>query len=194
MKRLLLMVGFVSICAVVTAQSFEVSGLQESYKGSIGNIIHAPLHFKNTTEKPIVLIIRRTETQIGTSQKSLFCYDNNCFEARSEDYVLRIEPGQTIKNFSIGLEAGLTEGFSNMNYVIFNKFLWYACATRSGKSITVAHSGGHCWQAGPDQAGRSTGEHGVFPVKPEPIERPPGITSPVGRSRSSRIMAKENVD
>jgi hypothetical protein len=121
MKRLLLMVGFVSICPVVTAQSFEVSGLQESYKGSIGNIIHAPLHFKNTTEKPIVLIIRRTETQIGTSQKSLFCYDNNCFEARSEDYVLRIEPGQTIKNFSIGLEAGLTEGFSNMNYVIFNK-------------------------------------------------------------------------
>jgi hypothetical protein len=121
MKKLLLVVGFVSMCGVLSAQSFEILGLQESYKGSIGDLIRAPLNFKNKTDKTITLILRKVDTQIGSSQKNFFCPDNNCLDQRTEDYILKIEPGQSTQNFSIGLEAGLVEGFSAIKYIIFNK-------------------------------------------------------------------------
>jgi len=121
MRRVLLLVGYALICGVLNAQNFEVSGLQESYKGSIGDLIRAHLRFKNNTDKPITLILRKLETQIGGTQKNFFCLDNNCLDQRTEDYILKIEPGQTLQNFSIGLEAGLVEGFSAVKYIVYNK-------------------------------------------------------------------------
>jgi|APTNR8051073442_1049403.scaffolds.fasta_scaffold00270_25 hypothetical protein len=121
MKRWLLLIGYVLLCGSLSAQSFEVSGLQDAYKGTIGDLIKAPLRIKNKSEKPITLVIRRVDTQIGTTQKNLFCPDNNCADQRSEEYIFKIEPGQTLQNFSIGLEAGLAEGFSTVRYLIFNK-------------------------------------------------------------------------
>lgn len=121
MKRLLLLVGYVFLCGSLSAQSFEVSGVQDAYKGVIGDLIRSPLRIKNKTDKTIILDIRRVDTQIGTTQKSLFCPDNNCLDLRIEEYLLKIEAGQSIQNFSIGLEAGLAEGFSVVRYTIFNK-------------------------------------------------------------------------
>ncbi len=121
MKRLLVLIGSILACGVLHAQSFEVLGLQEAYKGSIGDLIRAPLYFKNKTDKPITLVMRKAETQIGSSQKNFFCPDNNCLDPRTEDYILRIEPGQTSQNFSIGLETGLVEGFSAVKYFVYNK-------------------------------------------------------------------------
>lgn len=121
MGRFLLIAGFIFSSWGLWAQSFEVSGLTESYKGSIGELIHAPLKFKNTSDKAVILIFRRIETQIGSSQKNYYCIDKNCFDQRSETYSVKIEPGETLENFSIGLEAGLTEGFSTVKYSVFNK-------------------------------------------------------------------------
>jgi hypothetical protein len=121
MKRLLLLVGYVFLCGSLSAQSFEVSGVQDAYKGVIGDLIRSPLRIKNKTDKTITLVIRRVDTQIGTTQKSLFCPDNNCLDLRIEEYLLKIEAGQSMQNFSIGLEAGLAEGFSVVRYTIFNK-------------------------------------------------------------------------
>lgn len=121
MKRLLLLVGYVFLCGSLSAQSFEVSGVQDAYKGVIGDHIRSPLRIKNKTDKTITLVIRRVDTQIGTTQKSLFCPDNNCLDLRIEEYLLKIEAGQSMQNFSIGLEAGLAEGFSVVRYTIFNK-------------------------------------------------------------------------
>lgn len=121
MKRLLLLIGLVLTCGVLNAQSFEILDLQESYKGSIGDLIRAPLNFKNKTDKTVTIILRKIDTQIGSSQKNFFCPDNNCLDQRTEDYLLKIEPGQTTQNFSIGLEAGLVEGFSAIKYIVFNK-------------------------------------------------------------------------
>ena len=103
------------------AQSFEISGLQDSYKGTIGETIRAPLRLKNTTEKPIVLIIRRLQAQIGSTQKSFFCVDGHCLEERVDDYVVRLEPGQSLTNFQIALEGGLVPGLSFIRYIAFNR-------------------------------------------------------------------------
>lgn len=121
MKRLLLLIGLVLISWGLNAQSFEILGLQESYKGSIGDLIRAPLNFKNKTDKPVTLILRKVDTQIGSSQKNFFCPDNNCLDQRTEEYVFKLEPGQTTQNFAVGLEAGLVEGFSAVKYIVFNK-------------------------------------------------------------------------
>jgi hypothetical protein len=121
MKRHLLLVCALIWSNLLIAQSFEVSGFQDTQKGKLGELIRAPLRIKNISEKPITLSIRRTESQIGTSQKSLFCPENNCIEITAEEYVVRLEPGQLLQNFSIGLEAGLAEGFSTLKILIHNK-------------------------------------------------------------------------
>jgi len=121
MRRLLLATVFCLVGLGLTAQNFEIAGLEESYKGSVGEVIQAPLKIKNTFDKPITLVIKRIETQIGSSQKNFFCPNNECGEQRTDSYTVRIEPGETLENFSIGLEAGLTEGFSSVKYQVYNK-------------------------------------------------------------------------
>lgn len=121
MSRLLLATVFCLVGFGLAAQSFEIAGLEESYKGSVGDIIQAPLKIKNTFDKPITLVIKRIETQIGSSQKNFFCPNNDCTDQRTDSYTVRIEPGETLENFSIGLEAGLTEGFSSVKYQVYNK-------------------------------------------------------------------------
>jgi hypothetical protein len=122
MKRILLAFILLLWSSTLPAQSFEVSGWQEIHKGKIGEQIRVPLKIKNTTEKPLVLLIKRTEVQLGSSQKSLFCSENNCIDPPGDDYLLRIDPGQILTSFSIALEAGLAEGTSNLKLMIINKF------------------------------------------------------------------------
>lgn len=121
MRRLLLAVGFSFASLALAAQNFEIAGLEESYKGSVGEVIQAPVRIKNNFDKPITLVIKRIETQIGSSQKNFFCPDNNCLDQRTDTYTVRLEPGETLQRFAIGLEAGLTEGFSSVKYQVFNK-------------------------------------------------------------------------
>ena len=121
MRRLLLLACFSLVGLSLWAQGFEVTGLEESYKGTVGEVIQVPLKIKNTSDKPVTLILKRIETQIGSTQKSFFCPDNNCLDQRTDLYSIRLEPGETLQNFSVGLEAGLTEGFSSVRYQLFNK-------------------------------------------------------------------------
>lgn len=121
MSRLLLAAVFFLAGLELSAQSFEVAGLEESYKGSVGEVIQVPVKIKNTFDKPITVVVRRMETQIGSSQKNFFCPGNDCVDQHTDSYTIRIEPGETLENFSIGLEAGLTEGFSSVKYQVYNK-------------------------------------------------------------------------
>jgi hypothetical protein len=121
MKRLLLLVFTFTWSIASIAQSFEVSGFQDTQKGRLGELIRTPLRIKNISEKPITLSIKHTESQIGTSQKSIFCPENNCTDFTGDEFVVKLEPGQTLLNFSIGLEAGLAEGFSTIKILILNK-------------------------------------------------------------------------
>jgi hypothetical protein len=122
MRNLMLLVMSIMISFGAYAQSFEVSGLQESYKGYIGEAIRAPLRFKNTSDKAITLIIRNVDAQIGSSQKNYFCLDNNCLDNKVEDFIVKIEAGQILNTFQVVLEAGLVSGESSLHYVAFNKF------------------------------------------------------------------------
>jgi hypothetical protein len=121
MKNLLLLVILVAIGTRGFGQGFELGALQDSYKGTIGEAIAAPLRFKNTSDKPLTLVIRKVNSQIGGTQKNYYCLDDNCLDERVEDYIVRLEPGQSLSNFQIVLEAGLASGESSMSYMAYNK-------------------------------------------------------------------------
>jgi hypothetical protein len=120
MKRFLLLAMFL-IPASLFGQGFEVVASQEAYKGLIGETVKAPVRFKNITDKPITLIIRKLNAQIGSTQRSFYCLANDCFDSKVEDYILRIEPGQTLSSFQVALEAGLVSGVSTLKYLVFNR-------------------------------------------------------------------------
>jgi hypothetical protein len=109
-KTLLLVISVIITNSWAYSQGFEISALQETYKGGIGETIKAPLRFKNTSEKPITLIVRKANEQIGSTQKTYFCLDNNCLDQKVEDYIVKIEPGQSLTNFHVALEGGLVSG------------------------------------------------------------------------------------
>ena len=119
-KSLLLAISiFAATCAY--GQGFEIAPLQESYKGLIGETIKVPLRFKNNSDKPISLIIRKVTEQIGSTQRKYFCIDNNCLDSKVEDYVLKVEPGQSVSNFYVALDAGLNRNESTLRYLAYNK-------------------------------------------------------------------------
>ncbi len=119
-KFLLLAIIFLSTVPLF-GQGFEIINSSETHKGYIGDIIKAPLKFKNTTDRPIILIVRKVTEQIGSTQKSYFCVDDNCLDQRTEDFIIKIEAGQTLTTLQIALEAGLVPGLSSIRYLAYNK-------------------------------------------------------------------------
>jgi hypothetical protein len=121
MGRLLVLAVLVLLSLGAYSQGFEISSLQESYKGVIGETIKAPIRFRNTTDKPIILIVRKVTEQIGSTQKNYFCLDQNCMDQKVEDYIIKVEAGQTLSSFQVALEAGLVPGISSVKYLAYNK-------------------------------------------------------------------------
>lgn len=121
MKKCLWLIVCNLIAAGLAAQSFEISGLKDIYKGLIGETIKAPLQIRNNSDKNLTLVIRRVHAQIGGTQKNYFCADNNCLDQKIEDYTLKIEPGQTLNFLQVALEAGLAASHSAVKYVAFNR-------------------------------------------------------------------------
>jgi len=121
MIRCLITVCLVFAAASLLAQSFEVVNIQETYKGMIGETIKAPIQVKNNSDKPALIVIRKISAQLGSTQKTYFCLDDNCLDQRTEDYVVKVEPGQILKSFNVAVEAGLAQGVSTIKYLIYNK-------------------------------------------------------------------------
>ena len=119
MRKSLLVCLFISFALGAAAQSFELSGISDNTRGNIGETVKTPLRFKNLTEKPLTIIIRRLQQQIGSTQKNFFCLDNNCLDEKIEDFVLKLEPGQSVASLQIALEGGLVPGPSSVRYLAF---------------------------------------------------------------------------
>lgn len=121
MKKVYGLVIFFAISQVAFAQSFEIVGHQDLTKGSIGDIVKNPIRIKNLTDKPLYLVIRRGDQQLGSTQKGLFCVDNVCHENRIRDFTIRVEPHSISESVQIGIEAGLAPVLSAIHYTVFNK-------------------------------------------------------------------------
>ena len=121
MKIVLLAVMLALSQCAVFAQGFEVTGVQDSYKGNIGETIKAPIRLKNTSDKSITLVVRKLSSQIGSTQKNYICVDGDCLDQHVEDYLVKLEPGQGLNTFQIALDAGLVSGESVVRYQVYNR-------------------------------------------------------------------------
>jgi hypothetical protein len=121
MRRFLYLICLTLLPAVLCAQSFELTGIQDTYKGAIGETIRVPLRIKNITDKPITIVVREVSSQIGGTQKNYFCLDNNCLDQRVHEYTFKLEPEQSISQLQIALEAGLAHGHSSIKFAAINK-------------------------------------------------------------------------
>jgi hypothetical protein len=122
MTKFLLFVICLSLSAAVCGQAFEVAVAPESVKGIIGETVKTPVRFKNNTEKTITLLIKKVSAQIGSTQKNFFCIDSNCLDSKIEDYTIKLEPGQTLNSFHVGIESGLVPGESTVKYIAYNRY------------------------------------------------------------------------
>lgn len=116
--------GLICVCLLsldAAAQGIEITGLQDYYKGTIGDVVKAPLHLRNNTSIPVTLVISRTGGQIGTSQRNYFCRDGNCLDDQVSDIIVRLDPGETLNNLQVALEAGLVPGISSVRYLAYNR-------------------------------------------------------------------------
>ena len=118
---------FLSICLslaslFIYAQSLEVVEAIH-VNGRIGEELETVISIRNTGDKPVQVVIKRISQNLGTSQKSWFCWDNECYEPEQTSLPLsrKIEPGQTIEAFRTLISTGITEGFSNIKYLIYDK-------------------------------------------------------------------------
>jgi hypothetical protein len=121
MRKVLLLAILLLTCFLTFSQGFEIVNLQESYKGTIGELIKAPIRVKNTSDKPIILIVRKVSSQIGSTQKNFLCLDASCLDQRGDDHIVKIEAGQTLSTFQVALDAGLVAGLSAVKYIAYNK-------------------------------------------------------------------------
>jgi hypothetical protein len=122
MRRFLMLLSVMApLAAYVQAQSFEVSGIQDNYKAFIGETIKAPVRLRNTSDKPIFLVVRKVSAQIGGTQRHYYCIDNNCLDQRVEEYTFRLDPDQTWNSLHVALEAGLAQGHSSVKFHVVNK-------------------------------------------------------------------------
>jgi len=123
MKLLLTTILTVMLLTSVNAQRFEVVDNNKSFNARLGEKVSTPLKIKNLTNEPLQLVIRRIDNEIGSSQKSFFCFDGECFEDSAEQlpeqYV--IPAGETSLKFESILETGLVAGLSKVKYIIYDR-------------------------------------------------------------------------
>ncbi len=109
------------------AQSLKVVDTNPVQQGFIGEEIRTTLFIQNISEEPIYYRVVQLNKQIGSSQQSLICVNNDCFtdniarsEERSSGLVRKINPGETDDAISVVLEAGLVDAVSSVLYSIEN--------------------------------------------------------------------------
>lgn len=122
MRKFLLLIGLQLFSLGAFAQSFEVTGHQESYRALVGDVINVPVTVKNTSDRPLYLILKKTTSQLGSTQRSFLSVPSTSPEAALEEFSFKVEPGQTLSSVSIHVEAGLVAGYSHVRYILYNRY------------------------------------------------------------------------
>ncbi len=103
----------------VQAQNFELLEKQEAFQITVGESIRIPLKIKNNSEKAQFYIIRKTQSDLSSTQKGYFCLDKNCLEPGISEFSKKLEPGETIQQLAFVIEGGM---LTNQNSVKFQVF------------------------------------------------------------------------
>ena len=113
-----LLFGFSTI-----AQSIEIFDNNQYYHGKIGSKIEVPVKIKNNSDRVLHLMVERVSSQIGSTQSTFFCWGDECFD--KDTHIIptsrKLAPGEESSAFLSVLEAGLTEQFSTVIYIFYDR-------------------------------------------------------------------------
>ena len=122
-KSYILPLLLVLILNTVGAQNIKLINSGEIIVGGLGSEMRSEIQIQNTSDEPIMVMVRRIDMQIGSSQRSYFCWGNDCQDSMNENSTMakRILPGEITSDFVSVLESGLVEGESMVKYLIYEK-------------------------------------------------------------------------
>ena len=110
-----------------SAQSLEIVNTEANQQGVIGQELRTVIKIKNISDVPVYFSISEVKKQIGSSQKSFLCINNDCDNGnianrrgKITDHVRKLMPGETDESVVAVLECGLVQGMSSINYRAFN--------------------------------------------------------------------------
>lgn len=121
MKLWLIILMLIVGCPEIFAQGFDLIDRQENYQTTISETLKIPLKIKNNTDRPQFYIIRKSNNDLGGTQKGYFCLDRNCLEAGMDEFSKRVEAGETLNGLYYMLETGLVTGQNNLKFEVFVK-------------------------------------------------------------------------
>jgi hypothetical protein len=105
------------------AQSFQLVDAPKVLQVNIGERVILPLTIKNTTDRPLQLMVKRVDRILGTGQVNYFCWDSDCYGSETERIPVskRIDARSSTDKLKIILETGLNPGFSTVKYQIYDR-------------------------------------------------------------------------
>ncbi|MEN8249762.1 MAG: T9SS type A sorting domain-containing protein [Bacteroidota bacterium] len=119
---ILLLFGFVA-----NGQSLKVINTDLVQQGIIGQDIRTVLKIKNVSDQPVFFNISEVNKEIGSSQKSFICINNDCSDKniankreKAGSKKIKILPGEVNESVVLVLEAGLVQNLSSVTYQVSN--------------------------------------------------------------------------
>jgi hypothetical protein len=119
-KCLAAMFLWLGAAVVAVAQNFSLVENPAALKSRIGETIRIPIRATNTSDRPVQLIIRRSQDLTGT-QKAYFCLGDDCLDPSVEEIGRKLEPGASLENVYYALETGLVGGATHVTITILNR-------------------------------------------------------------------------
>jgi hypothetical protein len=105
------------------SQSIEILDNNQNHHGKIGSKIEVPVKIRNNSDRVIHLMVQRVTSQIGSTQSTFFCWGEECFD--QDTHILptskKLAPGEESAAFLAVLEAGITEQFSTVTYIFYDR-------------------------------------------------------------------------
>ena len=119
-------ITILAICLLLTlsanAQSLKVINADSDFSGMVGTEIRTALRLQNISTEPIFVNVLQVDEQIGSSQKSFYCIDNDCTKENivQQNFIREIFPGETIEFLTTVLETGLVQSISSVKYRFYD--------------------------------------------------------------------------
>ena len=123
LKSYILPLLLVLVLNTAGAQNIKLINSGGVIDGALGSEMRSEIQIQNTSDEPIMVMVRRIDMQIGSSQRSYFCWGNDCLDPMNETLTMakRVLPGEITSDFVSVLESGLVEGESMVKYLIYEK-------------------------------------------------------------------------
>lgn len=121
MKRWFALLAFLIANGTLFGQSFDLVDRQENFQAAVSETLLIPIKIKNNSDKAQFYIIRKVQSDLGSTQKGYFCLDKNCLEPGMDEFSKRLEPGETVDKLNYTLETGLVTGQNSIHFEVFAK-------------------------------------------------------------------------